>query len=272
MMATLTLLYLAKLINSAIRLQYIPNAWKIAKIILILKPGKAADKVDSYGPISLLPIASKVFERVIQARLDEIIHAKRLLPDTQFGFRNKYGTIEQTHRLVNDINSAFENRAYCPAVFLDIARAIDKVWHAGLLHKLEKNLPGPVCHLMKSYLTVRYFSARVGNSYSNPTLIRAGVPQGSVIGPTFYLLYTADIPNCDDTFTALFADDTVVAARHNNYAKAVLKLQNSLNDIYSWAKQWKIAINKNKSVKVDFALRTHNNLPSLLLSGSQTKK
>ncbi len=117
---------------------------------------------------------------------------------------------------------------------------------------------------MKSYLSDRYFSVCVGNNYSNPTLIRAGVLQGSVIGPTLYLLYTANIPNRNDSFTALFADDTAIATCHNTYVKAVLKLQNSLNDTSCWAKQWKIAINENKSVRVDFALCPHNYLPSSL--------
>jgi hypothetical protein len=89
-------------------------------------------------------------------------------------------------------------------------------------------------------------------------------PQGSVLGPTLYLLYTAHTPTVDNSFAALFADDTVVAARSKKYEKAVNKLHNSLVKITRRAKKWKIALNENKSVKVDFSLRQHGYIPSII--------
>ncbi len=117
---------------------------------------------------------------------------------------------------------------------------------------------------MKSYIEDRFFRVKKGNEYSHYLPINAGVPQGGVLGPTLYLLYTADIPNDEKSFIALFADDTTVAARNTSYEKAAESLQISLNQISKWAKQWKIAINENKSTRVDFTLWNHSYIPSYL--------
>lgn len=110
----------------------------------------------------------------------------------------------------------------------------------------------------------RQVRVKVGTETSPYTPIQAGVPQGSVLGATLYLLYTADIPTDESSLTALFADDTEVATRNENYNKAAESLQMSLNKISKWARRWKIAINELKSVRVDFTLRSHRLSPSFL--------
>jgi hypothetical protein len=98
---------------------------------MIVKPGKNADDVTSYRPISLLPLLSKVFEKILLLRLTPIIEASNRIPPHKFGFRKKHGTIEQAHRLVNKIHNDLENKRYCSADFIDISQAFDKVWHTG---------------------------------------------------------------------------------------------------------------------------------------------
>ena len=98
-------------------------------MIVILKPGKPPEKPDSYRPISLLSILSKVYEKVLLLRIRSIIKAKNLIPDIQFGFREKHSTIEQVHRVVHEIAQALENKEFAPAIFLDVSVAFDKVWH-----------------------------------------------------------------------------------------------------------------------------------------------
>ena len=129
---------------------------------------------------------------------------------------------------------------------------------------MKKNFSKSMCELIKSYLADKTFKVNVGNHYSDEKSIGAGVPQGSVIGPTLYLLFTSDMPVSNDSFTALFADDTAVAVRHKDYNTAVEQLQKSLNRISRWAKRWKIAINKSKSTRVDFTLRQLKYCPSYL--------
>jgi hypothetical protein len=89
---------------------------------------------------------------------------------------------------------ALEDRKYCAAVFLDVSQAFDRVWHSGLLYKIKQFLPPPYFLLLKSYLIDRKFQVRVGNEKLELQPIKAGVPQGSVLGPTFYAHRTYPLP------------------------------------------------------------------------------
>jgi hypothetical protein len=144
--------YLTQLFNAAMLIGYFPMQWRVAKLIIILKPGKPPYELTSYWPISLLPILSKVFEKILLERLLHIVQNKQLLQDHQFGFRQRHSTIHQTHRIVHAINAALESKQYYFAAFLDISQAFDRVWHIGLLHKLRPSLPlnyflilNPIC-------------------------------------------------------------------------------------------------------------------------------
>jgi len=139
--------------NSILRTGYFPGQWKVSQIITILKPGKPAEDVQSYRPISLLPVLSKVFEKHFITRLQSILQSTQIIPDHQIGFRRTHATIEQVHRIVNTIHRALENKHYCTAAFLDISQAFDKVWHEGLLYKLKTFLPVNMYNILQSYLT-----------------------------------------------------------------------------------------------------------------------
>jgi hypothetical protein len=121
---------------------YTSTQWKVAQIILILKPGKPPYELAYYRPISFLPIVSKIFEKLLLTRLLPIIGKKknRLISNHQFSFRQMHSTTEQMHR-TEQINKALKNKQYCSVAFLDITQAFDKVWHTGLLYKLRLSLP-----------------------------------------------------------------------------------------------------------------------------------
>jgi hypothetical protein len=97
------LVKLTTLFSACIRLKHLPDAWKIAEIIMIPKPGKDLSEVESYRPISLLPIMSKLFEKLILKRLKPIINEKHQVPTHQFGFRNNHSIIAQIHRITDVI-------------------------------------------------------------------------------------------------------------------------------------------------------------------------
>jgi hypothetical protein len=134
-----------------------------------------------------------------------------MLPDHRFGFHHSHSTIQQTHRIANKINGAIETKQICSAAFLDISQAFDKVWHTGLLYKLRLSFPLNYFILLKSYLT-NTLQSQSWQWFSDLLPIHAGVPQGSVLGPLLYLLYTSDLPSSPDTTTATFADDIAVLA------------------------------------------------------------
>ena len=114
---------------------------ELGQIILVQKPGKPPLEVTSYRPISLLPIISKILEKLLTARLNSNNILDELLPDHQFGFRRYHSTIQQCHRVITIINETLDANELCPTVYLDIKQAFDKVWHRGLLYKIKQNLP-----------------------------------------------------------------------------------------------------------------------------------
>ncbi|KAL4107084.1 hypothetical protein QTP88_018516 [Uroleucon formosanum] len=119
------LLMLTHIYNSMLRLSYFPLLWKFSVIIMILKPGKPPDSPKSYRPISLLPLFSKIFEKIILKRILPLIESN--LPNNQFGFRHNHSTIHQIHRLVDNISYALEKKLIFTGVFLDVAQAFDTV-------------------------------------------------------------------------------------------------------------------------------------------------
>ncbi len=240
--------------NAITRLGHFPHKWKISQIIMIPKPGKEETQASSYRPISLLPTISKLFEKMLLKKLQPILENRNLLPDHQFGFREQHSTIEQVHRIVNEIKNALDGRKYCSAVFLDVAQAFDKVWHDGLISKIKKLLPTEFHNILENYLRLRKFQIKYNECVSKVSEINAGIPQGSVLGPVLYLLYTADLPTSNDVITSTFADDTAFLATHKNPQTASRELQDHIYKVEEWMKKWRIRVNENKSSHITFTL------------------
>lgn len=249
------ILFLTSIYNAIIRLQHFPSQWKCAEIIMIHKPNKPEHDVISYRPISLLSTLSKIFERMLAARLRMILEKENIIPDYQFGFRQKHGTPEQCHRVINNITDSFERKLYCSAVFLDVKQAFDRVWHHGLLYKIKQILPAQYYLILKSYLSERMFYVKVNDETSSICNINAGVPQGSVLGPLLYTFYTSDMPISSNVTIATYADDTALMANNTCPVKTSALLQNELNNMQDWLKRWRIIINTEKSKHVTFTLR-----------------
>jgi hypothetical protein len=227
-----------------LRLSYFPVTWKFAQIVMLPKPGKPVNEASSYRPISLLPIPSNIFEKLLLIRVRNDTDILDTIPDYQFGFREHPSAIQQTHRIVNKIAASLEEKQYCTAALLDIAQAFDKVWHTGLLYKPKNKLPSPYYLLLKSYISEWYFQVKNHNAYSRYKLAKSGVPRGSVLGPLLYLLYTADLPTTNSTTIATFADDTAPLATNSDPALASQQLQYHLDLLQEWCDRWKIKINQ----------------------------
>ena len=139
----------------------IPKIWRRATIIAILKPGKSPEEAGSYRPISLLSVCFKLLERLIYNRLFPVVDPQ--LSREQAGFRPGRSTVEQVVKLTEYIETAFENRKKCGAVFVDLSAAYDTVWHRGLTLKMLQLIPNKymvrfICEL----ITNRSFKLYVG--------------------------------------------------------------------------------------------------------------
>ena len=228
------ILHITHIFNAILRISYFPMQWKLAIIILFPKPNKPIDNSSSYRPISLLPFFAKLLEKLILNRIFPIIKEKKLIPDTQFGFREHHSTIHQIHRLADTIACSLEKKLYTSAVFLDVAQAFDKVWHPGLLFKLKSFLPPSYFLFFKTYLNERHFLVRSGTEYSNISPILACVLQGAVLSPTLFNLYSADQPTNPNTQIAEYADDKAIYATHTDPDSVSSTLQSHLNDLSHW--------------------------------------
>ena len=161
-----------------------PLLWKLANVTPVYKK---SDKqiVKNYRPISLLPLCGKIFEKIVFDALYNHIIRNNLLTRNQSGFRPLDSCPNQLLYLISEIHEAFEDPKSLEvrAVFLDISKAFDKVWHEGLLFKLKQNgVAGNLLHFFQSYLSDRHQRVLNGQ-HSEYAQIESGVPQGSVLGP-----------------------------------------------------------------------------------------
>lgn len=262
-----SLAYLASLLNSMLRIGYFPNTWKIAIIIPIHKPGKNKNSPSSYRPISLLPTLSKILERIMLRRIKPYL---KIIPLHQFGFKPLHSTCHQLQRISEIIVKGFEKKEYTSTVFLDVAQAFDKVWHQGLLQKLAKlNLPTYLYNIIRSFITNRSFQVRIGTDTSKIHLVKAGIPQGSVLGPILFNIFCHDIPKPQECQLAMYADDTAIITQNKNLETSIEDLQKSLDQVSNWFAKWKLKLNPTKSEAKIFTLKRYTN-PTEIKINNQT--
>ena len=224
-----------------------PDTWKRANVQPVHKKNDRQLKTN-YRPISLLPIFSKIFEKVLFDGLYDFIRSNNLLSDNQSGFRPGDSTINQLLSITHDIFVSFENQSESRAVFLDISKAFDKVWHDGLLYKLRcSGVDGNLHKLLGSFLSNRFQRVVLNGTHSSWLPIKSGVPQGSVLGPLLFLVYINDLTDNNSSNIKLFADDSSLFTRVNGINVTHSKLVQDLETIKKWAYQWKMQFNPDIS-------------------------
>ncbi|GBP24118.1 Probable RNA-directed DNA polymerase from transposon BS [Eumeta japonica] len=254
----LTLLsLLVTIFNACLKNSYFPPVWKEAEVIGIPKPGKPRNLPASYRPISLLSGLGKVYEKILKTRLSEYLFGKGLIINEQFGFRPNHSCPQQALRLVEYITEGFKTKKRTVAVFFDVAKAFDRVWHAGLIHKLYLlKVPDRLILILHNFLSDRHFVFRHENTHSSRRTIKAGVPQGSALSPLLYSVYTNDIPRSSSGVQlALFADDTALYLRGQTERNICPHLQKAIEELARWFQTWRIEVNAEKSAAISFIYR-----------------
>ncbi|GFX69269.1 probable RNA-directed DNA polymerase from transposon X-element [Trichonephila clavipes] len=250
------LLFITLLINQLFKNNYFPNSWKTAVVIPILKPDKDSALPSNYRPISLLSCLSKVYEFVLLQRLNQHCAAFNFIIPQQCGFRPKCSTVHQLLRVTELIHSGFAKHEATGILFLDIAKAFDKIWHDGLLIKLIRlDFPPPLIKSIHSFLSDRSFRVRVDKTLSSPRPIRSGLPQGSLSSPLLFTLYVNDMPQTDLSHLAMFADDTAIITQNKRFSVVISNLQHYVSLLELWLTDWKIKVNASKSACLMFTSR-----------------
>jgi hypothetical protein len=250
----LAIKFLSNIFNACFRLGHFSSSWKTAKIHPIRKPGKDGTFAINYRPISLLSSLSKIFEKIILLRLKKSLSNKII--NEQFGFRENHSTTHQLNRLTEHICRNFNKKKSTGLLMLDVEKAFDTVWHDGLLYKLLKlKTPNYLMHMIRSYLGRRSYVVSVNNELSTPRNIPAGVPQGSLLGPFLFILYTNDIPILKNTHISMYADDTAIISSSYSLKPIARKLEKSFINLNNYFKKWKIKINESKTEAIIFTTR-----------------
>ena len=222
-----------------------PDQWKEANVTPVHKKN---DKqlITNYRPISLLPILAKIFERIIFTNLYNYLTANHLITQKQSGFRPGDSAINQLLSLVNEVHAAFDNKKCLEvrSIYLDMSKAFDKVWHEGLTFKLQQNgIEGNLLDLLQNYLNNRKQRVVINGFESNLGDIKAGVPQGSVLGPLLFLIYINDLEDGIKSSIKFFADDTSLFSVVRDPQITAEELNHDLSLINQWANQWKMTFN-----------------------------
>ena len=227
-----------------------PKEWKCANVVPIYKADGKSDP-NNYRPISLLSIISKVMESIINDHLRKHLFSLNLISKHQYGFRPKHSTLDLLTCTTQNWEKALDKGHEVKVVALDISRAFDSVWHNGLLSKLMAvGVGGYVYRWIRNFLQDRFIRVVVNGRESTAASINAGVPQGSILGPTLFLIFINDLSQAISSQVCMFADDTTLSATIPNVKarnEVTSILCNDLINVETWAEKWLVNFNAKKT-------------------------
>ena len=229
-----TCVHLTGVFNRCLNECIFPSFRKTAIVTPVYKKGNAT-LCNNCRPISLLNCVGKVFERCIQKHVYEFVMLNNMITQSQSGFLSGDSTTNQLLCVYGYLGSNFDERITTQSVYFDIFKAFDRVWHRGLILKLESiGIRGNLLKWFHSYLTDRTQAVVIKGEKSVEKNILSGVPQGSVLGPLLFLIFINDIVRSIEFVIKLFADDTSMTLGHTNPDIRTETLTNDLEKISEW--------------------------------------
>ena len=251
-----TSVHLTRFFNRCLNESVFPSIWKTAAVTPVLKKGDAT-LCNNYRPISLLSCVGKALERCVHRHIYRFLMLNNIITPSQSGFLPGESTTSQLLCIYENLCSNFDKRITTQSVYFDISKAFDRVWHRGLLLKLESiGVRGKLLKWFQNYLTDRTQAVVIKGEKSSEKKIPAGVPQGSVLGPLLFLIFINDIGHSIESIIKLFADDTSMSLGLTNPDTRAEILTCDLVKISDWAKLWKVKFNEEKTELVNIKCDT----------------
>lgn len=240
---------------------FFPEKWREAIIIPILKPNADKTNAQNYRPISLTNVLCKVVEKMVNKRLNWYLESNKILTNSQCGFRKKRSTIDQIVTLTSEIQSAFYHNQYLTAIFFDIKKAFDTTWRHHILRSLKsEGIDGNMLHFIQDFMKDRTYKVKYNGYISDRKIQKNGVPQGSTLSPTLFLLAINKITNYIPPLvqTSLFADDLVIYCRGKNITSLQQRLQQTINNLETWTQETGFCFSTTETKAIHFTKARKN--------------
>ena len=251
---------IAMLVNKSIATGEFPSQLKIAKVLPIFKGGDKSDP-SNYRPISILPTVSKIFEKHINKHLMAYLNKYRLIHEHQSGFRQRHSCQTALVKLIDEWIKCIDKGEMIGARFIDFRKAFDLVDHNILLRKLSLyKFNQSAVRWFKSYLSYRQQTIESEKGLTDFTYVRSGVPQGSIIGPTLFLIFINDLPlyfkHCSSNY---YADDATVHTHSNSIDIIEDNLQCEFGNTQTWSNENNMQVHLKKTTCMLVGTKTRVN-------------
>ena len=257
---------LTKLFCLSLRTAELPSDWTSANVTPIYKKGSKHNP-RNYRPVSLTCITIKVLERLVYNSVMSFLDEHNKLSVSQHGFRSGHSCQTQLLEVVHHWAQTLERRSSSHIVFLDFSKAFDTVPHERLLMKLDDiGVRGELLSWLRSFLMKRRQRVMAKGCTSDWATVSSGVPQGSILGPLLFLIYTNDIGGSVISHSRTFADDCAIY-REVNSLDDVETLQDDLNEICRWSAAWQLQLNLSKCKVLQITNKKTSLAPAYNLNG-----
>ncbi|XGW17004.1 hypothetical protein V3C99_001991 [Haemonchus contortus] len=241
---------LAYLFNQSLMRGEVPRRWKHSFVTPVLKKEPSSDPAN-YRPVSITSLFCRLFEKTIKAHILEYVAACHIIPKAQHGFIPGRSVETNMIECLEDWTSGLDNNCCSDVVYFDFAKAFDRVSHKKLLYKLTILGFHPVLvRWVSSFLSGRTFQVRVGHTYSEIRDVLSGVPQGGVLSPVLFNIFTSEIPSLFDGLdvrTKMYADDVKIY-KTITQTEDTEDLQQAITLLNDWTKLWQLPLAPHKTM------------------------